>query len=169
MKSKFISSKSTKLNLGSGHRPLKGYFNIDKNSFEGVDKIWDLDKFPYPFKDNTFDLINADSIIEHLTNIENVMKELRRISKPNTLIKISVGYFSGVNSYTDPTHKHFFTYNSFEFFKGFKITKKRLIYSCNPLLSWLNFLPNLFPKVYERFFCYIIPCQALIVEMKVIK
>lgn len=45
-----------KLNLGSGVKSLKGYTNVDKYKHGNNTQILhDLEKFPYPFKDNSID------------------------------------------------------------------------------------------------------------------
>jgi predicted SAM-dependent methyltransferase len=57
-----------KLNVGCGNRILPGYVNIDIVQGPGVDVVHDLNEFPYPFKDNEFDVIYADNVIEHVDN-----------------------------------------------------------------------------------------------------
>lgn len=42
-----------KLTIGCGKKIEEGYINLDKIALKGVDIVWDLDKFPYPFEDNT--------------------------------------------------------------------------------------------------------------------
>jgi len=37
---------------------LKGYINLDKVPYEGVDVIWYLEKTPLPFDENSFDEIS---------------------------------------------------------------------------------------------------------------
>ena len=127
-----------KLNLGCGRAVKKGYVNLDFVKLPGVDVVHDLDSFPYPFKANTFDEIYVDNVLEHLNDIVAVMAELHRISKKGAVIKIIVPYFHYHGAYQDPTHKHFFTLDTFDYFvKGsnydyythtrFEILKKELI------------------------------------------
>src|SRR3546814_14154913 len=44
------------------------------------------------------------------------MEELHRITKPGGLVKIIVPYFRARWAYIDPTHRHFFTTESFAYF-----------------------------------------------------
>jgi len=67
-----------KLNLGCGAYIREGYDNLDCVKNPGVNIAWDLNKFPYPIKDNAYDE-TAKFILEHLESIEKCLKELHRI------------------------------------------------------------------------------------------
>jgi|SRR3989338_5434853 len=125
-----------KLNLGCGKDVKEGYVNLDNIKLGGVDVVHDLNKFPYPFQDNHFDEIYTNHVLEHLTDLVRVMKELYRITKNNGVIRIKVPYFNCQGAYQDPTHKRFFTYVTFDYFlnnvhycSGFKfeLLKRMLI------------------------------------------
>jgi predicted SAM-dependent methyltransferase len=104
------------LDLGCGVRKQSGMVGIDINPRSQADVIHDLNKFPYPFGDSTFDEILADNTLEHLDNLPRVMEELHRIAKPGSVIKITVPYFRARWAFVDPTHRHFFTIDSFRYF-----------------------------------------------------
>ncbi len=168
-----------KLNLASGMIPMKGFVNLDigdkdiyGNKIE-VDVIHDLNNYPYPFEDNTFDEIQAKSIIEHLPDRIKIWDELRRIAKDGCKIHVEVPHFSGYCGYDDPTH-----YNVYSQFTGqmvadmwgFKLISSKIIYSrINPILKYLNPLVNIFPRLYERFFANIFPSQFCFWDFEVIK
>ena len=103
-----------KLNFGCGQNIKKSWFNVDITLFKGVDKTFDFNIFPYPFRDNNFDEIYADNILEHLDNIPQVLKELHRITKADGLIRIIVPYYNCYGAYNDVTHQHYFSHLSFE-------------------------------------------------------
>lgn len=107
-----------KLHIGCGRNILSGYLNVDKIKNPGVDKVMDLNKLPYPFPNNTFDEIYADNILEHLDDLDTIMKELHRIMKKKGLLKIKVPHYSQIGAFSDPTHKRFFTYQTFDFYTG---------------------------------------------------
>src|SRR4030042_4279860 len=104
------------LDVGCGIRKTKGSIGIDKHKLKGVDITHDLDKFPWPFKNNTFNKIICNHIIEHLTNLVKTMEELHRIAKPDAIIEIEVPYYKSELAFADPTHKHFITPTTFYFF-----------------------------------------------------
>ena len=97
-----------KLNFGCGPEIKEGWTNVDIQKAKGIDKSFNFNEYPYPFKDNTFDYILVDMVLEHLPNPQKVMKELWRISKKNATIKIIVPYYNSYYAYGDPTHVNFF-------------------------------------------------------------
>jgi len=92
-----------KLNLGCGQFPKEGYVNLDINPNAKADVFHDLTKFPYPFDDNSFSLIEVDHVLEHLEDTVKVMKELHRILKIEGRLIIKVPHFS--RGFTNPEHK----------------------------------------------------------------
>jgi len=176
-----------KLNLGCGRDIKDGYVNVDCADLPGVDVIMDLEKFPYPFKDNTFDEIICNHVLEHLSDLCKTMEESHRICKNGALIKIRVPYFSNPEHHNDPTHKRKFTYNTFEYFTEksshpyyskarFDILKRRILFFgwgakfMKSKYTWpFDVLMTKFNKIYQRFFCYILPAAELHVLLKVKK
>tara|TARA_Y100000034_G_C6805657_1_gene361751 strand:- start:152 stop:613 length:462 start_codon:yes stop_codon:yes gene_type:complete len=117
-----------KLNLGCGTNYKKGWLNVDINKKVKKDKIVNLEKFPYPFKNNEFNIIIMKHVLEHLEDTVKTMKELKRIINKKGMIKIEVPYYKNKGAFRDPTHKRFFTEDTFpEYFnKDFKIIKNEL-------------------------------------------
>src|SRR3546814_16055533 len=103
------------LDLGCGTRKRPGSVGMDINPATGADIIHDLEIFPYPFDDSTFDEIYVDNVLEHLDNVIATMEELHRITKPGGLVKIIVHYFRARWAYIDPTQRNFFTTESFAY------------------------------------------------------
>ncbi len=105
-----------RLDLGCGKKKQFGTVGVDMNPSSEADVIHDLNRFPYPFEDSEFDEILADNTMEHLENIPRVMEELHRITRADSLLKVTVPYFRARWAFVDPTHKHFFTVDSFGYF-----------------------------------------------------
>ncbi len=169
-----------KLNLGCGLDTIKGYINLDFVDLRGVDVVHDLNKFPYPFKNNEIDEVYTSHILEHLDDFALTMKELKRICRPGAKIKIRVPHFSCGVSYRGPTHKRMFSYHTFDYFTNecfydlpkFKILKRKLNFtrlSFTFLNIFFNPIININPTMYERFFCWILPCSEVIIVLEVIK
>jgi SAM-dependent methyltransferase len=95
-----------KLNLGSGKEYLKDFVNVD--SCEPADKVFDLDKFPYPFKENSVDFILASHIVEHLKNPEGFFDEIYRIMKPGAKAIIKVPHYKAKGAYCCFGHRGFY-------------------------------------------------------------
>ncbi len=102
-----------KLNLGCGTKYKEDWVNLDINSNYKADIYHDLNKFPYPFRDNQFDYILLENILEHLDNILDVLNELHRICKDKAVIEITTSFAHSRNFIIDFTHTHTFALNSF--------------------------------------------------------
>jgi SAM-dependent methyltransferase len=169
-----------KLNLGAGTNIRKDCVNLDSVKLPGINKVHDLDKFPWPFKSNEFDEIYCSHILEHVSDLTKTMKEMQRICKPGARIKIRAPHFSCGVSYRDPTHKRLFSYFTFDYFTDecfyapvkFKIISRKLNFT-RRAFTFLNYIMNpiinISPLFYERFFCWIFPCAEVIAELEVIK
>jgi ubiquinone/menaquinone biosynthesis C-methylase UbiE len=77
------------LEVGGGELPsyskkFGNGINIDIRPHELVDIVHDLEKFPYPFEDNTFDLVYSRYAQEHINwrVLRDFLKEEYRILKP---------------------------------------------------------------------------------------
>lgn len=105
-----------KLNMGCGERPLEGFVNVDIVKLKGVDIVHDMEKFPYPFKDNSADFILMDNVIEHLNDTVGVMKECYRILKPGGRMQLVFPYYLHPAAWGEPTHKKALTEETFKFF-----------------------------------------------------
>ena len=97
-----------KLNLGCGSKILDGYVNVDKFELYDIDIKHDLEKFPYPFKDNSVEEIMLSHVLEHIGQEPDIfikiLKELYRICKNEALIEIGVPHPRHDDFLADPTH-----------------------------------------------------------------
>lgn len=174
-----------RLNLGCGKDIRKDFVNLDVAKLPGVDVVHDVSRTPWPFKESEFDEILCRHILEHFDDMMPVLEELHRITKPDGRITIQVPYFASPGAFADPTHKRFFTYQTFRYFQPgdnlehytkarFRILELRLrFFTSEGLLSALSFLPDLFinaaPNVYERFLSRVLPASELIAILRPVK
>lgn len=143
----------TKLNLGCGNDIKQGFVNLNLYEKDNVDIICNIEKFPYPFKDNTFEYIYMRNVLEQVTNQREIFQELHRICKDKGIIDIQVFHFSSVMAYYIFT-KTFFNYGSFDALKqyGFEVKEKNIILS-DKKRWWINILENWInkhPLFYEK-------------------
>ena len=109
-----IKKNQKYLNFGCGRDIRQGWVNCDMQKHPNIDKTFNFETYPYPFKANSFDYILLDNVLEHMVHPLNVLDELHRISKNGTLIKIIVPYFNCAGAYNDITHYHYFNRRTFE-------------------------------------------------------
>ncbi len=165
------------LDIGCGKRKADRAIGIDKLSDSDADIVLDLDTFPWSLKSDSFDLIFCRHILEHLDDVVKAMEEIHRIAKPSAKVIIEVPHFSHPDAFRDPTHKHFFSYFSFDYFTGdplypqytqarFKITKKefRATSGLNRFLS-----SRINPRLYEERYARVFPSYGLYIELKTVK
>jgi SAM-dependent methyltransferase len=162
-----------KLNFGCGRQIKEGWINVDIQKGKGVDKSFDFNKFPYPFKDDSFDYILLDNVLEHLEKPVEVVKELHRICKKDAIIEIIVPYYNTYYAYVDVTHLHFFNEDTFyNLFEGNKydLEKKELfkVISIKSIPQrYLRWIPKFILNILKRGFGNII--VNLIVKVRVVK
>lgn len=88
-----LNSRKTErfLEIGPGMRRLVGFETLNVVADGDVDYIYDAAK-KLPFKDNTFDLIYASNILEHIPwyQTEKVLSEWVRVLKPGGALEIWV-------------------------------------------------------------------------------
>lgn len=100
-----------KLNLGCGKDIKEGCINADLAGLDGVDVVVDLDKYPWPWGDNTFDVIYCNRIIGYLGNYIKAMEEIWRIAKPDAKVYIKESYWSYKGAHAPLTRTFFHEYS----------------------------------------------------------
>src|ERR1700693_3550288 len=76
------------LDVGCGIHKQPGAIGIDRNPASRADVLCDLDCFPYPFRDNSFDRLLAIHVIEHLADVIGAMEEFHRLVRPGGTVRI---------------------------------------------------------------------------------
>ena len=97
-----------KLNLGCGSKILNGYTNVDKFDYYNPNIVHDLEKFPYPFDENSVEEIILSHVLEHIGQdpdiFNEIIKEFYRICKNDAIINIAVPHPRHDSFISDPTH-----------------------------------------------------------------
>ena len=93
--------------------------DIDPNCKPDV--IHDLNMFPYPFEDNTFDEIHAYDMMQHIGRQGDIhtffkqFSELQRILKPNGYVFIGCPKINSIWVWSDPGHCRYIGPNTLQF------------------------------------------------------
>ena len=87
-------SDKVRLHLGSGHRYLPGFINIDQDHLDHVDQVMDI-KDLSAFEDESVDEIYSCGVIIYFDRYEvvDVLAEWRRVLKPGGLLRTSLADF----------------------------------------------------------------------------
>ncbi len=103
------------LDLGCGPAKEPGAFGVDSRPLEGVDCVHNLNEYPWPIKDDSFDKVRATHIVEHVDDVPGFFGEIHRVCASGAQVFIETPHFSNRCSYCDPTHKHAFSVRFIEF------------------------------------------------------
>lgn len=104
------------LEIGSGRKIRVDAVTIDKSIFSLAGIIRDVAKRGIPFSDNTFDLVEAYEVLEHIEEYEDLvflLNEICRVLKDGGTFKFSVP--NGMAGMDHMTHVRIFTENSFRY------------------------------------------------------
>lgn len=160
------------LDLGCGKHKAKGAIGVDCEIDSDADVIFNLEKFPYPIKDNVVDSVISKHLLEHMHDPIRVLKEICRIVKTNGEILVEVPHFSSHIAY-GLGHKHLFSYKEIiQIIKNdlkCNIIKAQITFYKSFRWSGIMFLANKFPIDYERFWTYIFPAENIKVTFWVVK
>lgn len=167
------------LDIGCGSAKTPGAVGMDISAETDADIVHDLDVFPYPVEDGSFDQILLQDVIEHVREPIHVFEELHRIARPGARIQLRTPHFSSVLAYGDPTHRHYFSRLAIESlaeprFAHYTDVRFRVVHISLDL--WLPFrliglerLANRIPSLYEKYLAFRFPTMNIRAEFEVLK
>jgi ubiquinone/menaquinone biosynthesis C-methylase UbiE len=170
----------TILNLGSGNKSFADAINLDNTSRTNPDVVKDLDQTPWPFADNSFTEVRAYDVIEHLQDILKTMEEIHRVCRSGASVKITVPHFSSGNAFTDPTHLHFFSKFSMDYFTEghptafysparFRVRAANIQFYPSLANRIIRRLANRWPQRYEQRWAWMFPAWFMFYDLEVVK
>jgi len=168
------------LNIGCGRVHREGAVNLDVSPDVGADVVHDLNRLPWPFEDGEFGQIYAYDVLEHVDDVPRVLEEIHRVSERGATLHVTVPHFSSANAFTDLTHRHYFSWKSFDpFFAGhvldfysrarFRRQSTRISFYPGLVNRLVFRLANRFPERYERRWAWMFPAWFLYYELEVVK
>jgi len=104
------------LELGCGFKKTPGAFGVDILQGSEADLVHDLNVFPYPLADSSWDRIICVDVLEHVEDFVKTVEEIWRIGRAGAVVEVRAPFMSSANYFSDPTHKRAFTSRSFDYF-----------------------------------------------------
>ena len=179
------------LELGCGtKKQIKNAIGIDVLDFDGVDIVCDLNEGLTFLEDESIDEIYSFHFLEHVNNMEFLMKEIYRVLKKGGKKMGIVPHFSNPYFYSDYTHRNFFGLYTFSYFSKNRYFRREVPVFYNDINLKINKLDlafqspfrirNLVKKIfgkifnantylqelYEENFCYLIPAYEIRFELE---
>lgn len=125
-----------KLDIGCGEGKEPGWVGMDLRPVPGVDVVHDFEVIPWPFEDETFTLLSAAHVVEHIDphkfGFLRWMDEAWRVLKYDGQFRISTPYGGSTHYLADPTHVNPCVPHTFHYFDPFQVTKLYSQYKPKP-------------------------------------
>jgi hypothetical protein len=103
------------LDIGCGKNKKQGADGMDVVPLDTVDIVHDLNIFPYPIDDNYYDEIYCIHVLEHVSDLVGVMKEIYRIGRNGCNVYIKSPHCSCNRViWIDPTHRRGLSISMFQ-------------------------------------------------------
>lgn len=174
------------LELGCGESKKEGRIGIDQLDLDRVDMVGDVVDCLRKFPDRSVSEIHSKSFLEHVDDLELVVRETARVLKKEGNHYLFVPHFSNPYFYSDYTHQKFMGLYTFYYFVDRKYQLKRKVPSfytdirIRVLSQKLIFTSpwrgrRIFKRIfqiifnssrwmqefYEENLCYLFPCYGL--------
>lgn len=174
------------LDLGCGGSKKAGRIGIDRVDLQGVDIVGDITDCLKQFPDKSVSKIYSSHFLEHVDDLELVVRETVRILKSEGCHHLTVPHFSNPYFYSDYTHQKFMGLYTFYYFTEYKnqlkrkvpnfysttrikVLSQKLVFKSPFIGRWglkkiFQFIFNSctwMQEFYEENLCFIIPCYEL--------
>jgi len=180
------SGRRIVVDLGCGAKKKVDRIGIDAVDLPGVDIVADLERGLTCFPDRSVDEIHCRSVLEHIHDLEGLLREMLRVLKDDGRVYVFVPHFSNPYFYSDPTHVRFFGLYTFYYFVDpqrqlkrkvpcyytdlrIRILSQKLVF--RSAFRWLNPLRKVFGRVinahprfqefYEENWSRWVPCHGI--------
>jgi SAM-dependent methyltransferase len=169
----------TVLDVGCGSAKAPGAVGLDISPETQADIVHNLDVFPYPIEDSSFDHVLMQDVLEHAAQPIRVLDELHRILRPGGRLQLRTPHFSSLLAYSDPTHLHYFSSLAIRSFAEprfahysdvrFQIVHVTIDFWLPFRLAGIGAFANRFPEIYEKYFAFWFPAMNLRAELIALK
>lgn len=103
------------LDIGCGRAKVAGSVGMDHAAYPGVDIVTDLNA-ALPVDDESFDVVHANQVLEHIVNLNGLVFEIIRVLRPGGMLIAHTPYFRSAWAHIDPTHVRSFTISTLDYF-----------------------------------------------------
>jgi SAM-dependent methyltransferase len=172
------------LDVGCGVSKFPGSIGLDRNPNTRADVLADLDRFPFPFADNSFREVRATHVLEHVENVIRTMEEFHRLLAPGGRVTIVTPHYTDFSSFCDPTHRWHLNSFSLRYFgddhAGYSYYSqarfREILTHVKLLAFWrylgFEFLVNhsvRFRRFWEFYLCYLVRGKVIEWQLEAIK
>jgi SAM-dependent methyltransferase len=172
------------LDVGCGINKVPDAIGVDVNARSRADVLCNLDHFPYPFRDSSFDGLYATHVIEHVADVVRSMEEFHRLVRAGGFVHITTPHYTDFSSFCDPTHRWHLNTFSFRYFgenhggyayySGARFRETKVYVKLLNLWKWtgFEFLVNhslAFRRFWEFYLCFVVRGKVIEWELKVLK
>ncbi len=167
------------LDLGCGRAKHSGAFGVDIRAHPGVDLVHNLDEAEWPLPSDHYEKVYCRDIVEHVADVDHFLRQLHRVSAPGALIEIRTPHFSSWYAYNDPTHRHTFGYFFLDRYTDvreaaespplFRYVERRFMFPRLHRWTGVSRLACHNPARYEQLFCFMFPCENLLIRITPVK
>ena len=172
------------LDVGCGINKLAGAIGIDRNPSSRADVICDLDRFPYPFRDSSFDKLRAIHVIEHVSDVIKTMEEFHRLVRAGGEVFIVTPHYTDFSSFCDPTHRwHLNSFSlryfgqdhgGFGYYSGARFEETSVRVKLLAFWRYLGFefavnASPRFRRFWEYYLCYIVRGKLIEWKLRAVK
>ncbi len=106
-----------KLDIACGQNKQHGFTGIDIAPGEGVDIVWDLEKYPWePIKDGSCEEVYITHYVERTVDLFHFMDEIWRICSPNAKVTVISPYYTSIQAQQDPRHVRTISESTWNYF-----------------------------------------------------
>ena len=145
---------------------------VDFFATDDIDVVHDLNRYPYPLGDSSFDLIILQDVIEHLKDIPTTLAEVHRIGVDGAQVRIRTPQYSSYYAFSDPTHKHYLSSLAFDSFlvpnrsiyapsARFRLQRRKLLFPRVWRLLGISTIANRYPTRWEQLFAFLFRAENM--------
>ncbi len=175
------------LDVGCGGSKVPGSIGVDVSTQDDVDIVGDAIDVLRRFPESSVDGIVTRHFVEHVDDLQTLLQEFARVTRPGGTIEVVAPHFSNPYFYSDPTHRTFFGLYTFCYFAktdlfarsvpsysrlaGLRLVRVDLVFKSTRPFYLRHAMKRMagvlfnsctyMRELYEEFFTYLVPCYEV--------